>query len=261
MTRLKLALPTVLLASCAGRALAQETFSQTRDSGPQSLVIAYRVKPEGRVALRKFMEKGGVARFEAWKKQGVLKDYHILFNSYLDFETYDMLSFLTFNDFPGVAKWKEIEKQSPGGLPPAALSLIQSAITYSLDAAFQGAASQPHARGKSVFLIIPYDVLIPTDDYLKYAETYVVPQMKGWMEERVLAGYRIYITRYSTERQWGSLFVLEYRDNDNFGKREATVAKIREKLKANPAWLAASQNKQKIRVEKQTIIAEELLQH
>ena len=261
MTRLKLALPTVLLASCAGRAVAQETFSQARDSGPQSLVIAYRVKPESRVALRKFMEKGGVARFEVWKKQGVLRDYHILFNSYLDFETYDMLSFLTFNDFPGVAKWKEIEKESPGGLPAGALSLIQSAITYSLDAAFQGAASQPAARGKSVFLIIPYDVLIPTDDYLKYAETYVVPQMKGWIEERVLAGYRIYITRYSTERQWGSLFVLEYRDNDSFGKREAIVAKIREKLKANPAWLAASQNKQKIRVEKQTIIAEELLQH
>ena len=33
------------------------------------------------------MLSGGVARFEEWKKQAVLADYHILFNSYLDSET------------------------------------------------------------------------------------------------------------------------------------------------------------------------------
>ena len=53
--------------------------------------------------------------------------------------------------------------------------------------------------------------------------------------------------------------MLEYRDADSFGKRESTVAKVREKLKANAAWVAASENKQKVRVEKQTIVAEELV--
>jgi hypothetical protein len=257
MTSFQLSLGCLLLAS---QAHAQD-FASTRETGPQSLVIAYRVKPERRVALRSAMEQDGVARFATWKQQGWLKDYRILFNSYLDSETYDLLCFLTFKDFSGVARWRQIERERPGGLPSRVLPLIQSAITYSLDAAFQGASPQAAAHGRSVFLIIPYDVLIPTGDYVKYAESYVVPQMKGWIEESVLAGFKIYITRYSTERPWGALFILEYRDNDSFGKRETTVAKVREKLKSSPIWFAASQNKQKIRVEKQTIIAEELFPH
>jgi hypothetical protein len=101
--------------------------------------------------------------------------------------------------------------------------------------------------------------LIPTDNYVTYLDTYVIPQVNGWIEEDVLARYTIYISRYSTSRPWSSLFVLEYRDHDAFGKRESTVAKVREKLKKNPAWVAASESKQKVRIEKQTIIAEELL--
>ena len=251
---------TAIFAFAAGAFPAddKEGWAQVRDSGPQSLVIACRARPEHRVTLRREMENGGVATFEAWKNQGVFKEYHILFNSYLDSETYDMLTFLTFHDFSGVAKWKEIEKRQPGGLPTTTLPLIQSAITYSLDSARHNSSPERPATGKSVFLIIPYDIQVPTDDYLKYVGAYVVPQMDGWIAKHVLAGYNLYITRYSTERPWGSLLVLEYRDNEAFGKREATVAKVREELKTNPAWLAASQNKQKIRVEKQTIIAEEL---
>jgi hypothetical protein len=56
----------------------------------------YRCNPDQRATLRARMGAHGVARFEGWKKQGVFKDYHILFNSYLDSETYDMLALLTF---------------------------------------------------------------------------------------------------------------------------------------------------------------------
>jgi hypothetical protein len=75
----------------------------------------------------------------------------------------------------------------------------------------------------------------------------------------VLAGYAMYIGRYATGRPWSSLLVLEYRDHDAFGRRETTVLKVRERLKEDPGWLAASENRQKIRVEKQTIVAEELV--
>jgi hypothetical protein len=230
-----------------------------RATGPQTLAIAYRCSPDQRANLRQIMAASGVARFEGWKKQGILKDYHILFNSYLDSETYDLLTLLTFHDFLGVNRWKEIERTTPGGLTNEALKLVTSAITYSLDMVRHGASKQPPQRGQSVYFIIPYDYLIGTDDYVRYLDAYVVPQVNVWMEESVLASYSIYLSRYSTARAWGSLFVLEYRDHDAFGKRESTVAKVREKLKANAAWLAASENKQKIRVEKQTIIAEELL--
>jgi hypothetical protein len=142
---------------------------------------------------------------------------------------------------------------------PDTLPLVTSAVTSSLDLARTGASKSPAVRGKSVWFLIPYDYVVSTDDYVKYLDTYVIPQTDGWVGEDVLASYSMYISRYSIGRAWSSMFVLEYRDAAAFGRREATVAKVRAKLKSNPAWLAASENKQKIRTEKQTIIAEELL--
>ena len=247
------------LLGLAFAASAQEPYAQLRSTGPQTLAIAYRCNPDQRTNLRRAMEGGGVARFENWKRQGILKDYHILFNSYLDSETYDMMSLLTFEDFASVARWKEIEKTSPGGLAVDALRLVTSAVTSPIDVVRNGASKELAKPGQSVYFLIPYDYLIPTDNYVTYLDTYVIPQVNGWIEEDVLARYTIYISRYSTSRPWSSLFVLEYRDHDAFGKRESTVAKVREKLKKNPAWVAASESKQKVRIEKQTIIAEELL--
>jgi hypothetical protein len=224
-------------------------------------MIAYRCNPDQRTALRDRMVQSGVARFERWKKEGILKDYHILFNSYLDSETYDMVSLLSFAKYADVERWREIEKEMPGGLTPDALRLITSAVTTPLDLTRTGASKTPAVKGKSVWFLIPYDYVVSTDDYVKYLDTYVIPQVDGWIGENVLARYSIYIGRYSTGRAWSSFFVLEYRDAAAFGLREATVNKVRAKLKSNPNWLAASENKQKIRTEKQTIIAEELLPH
>jgi len=239
--------------------VGQEPYSRLRQTGPQALAIAYHCDPGQRAKLRERMVKGGVARFESWKKEGILEDYHILFNSYLDSDTYDMLAILTFERYTDVERWHEIERTMPGGLPQDIASLLSSAVTYSLDALRQAASKTPVQRGRSVFFIIPYDLVVSTDDYVKYVDSYVVPQVNGWIDEGVLGAYTMYLSRYSTARPWGSLLVLEYRDLEAFGRREATVAKVREKLKANPSWLAASENKQNIRVEGRTIIAEELL--
>ncbi|HEV3201533.1 MAG TPA: hypothetical protein VGZ73_26720 [Bryobacteraceae bacterium] len=239
--------------------VAQEPYAQLRSTGPQSLIIAYRSNPDQRPALRRLMAASGVARFEDWKKQGILRDYHILFNSYLDSETYDMLALLTFRQYSDVSKWREIEKEMPGGLSSDTLKLITSAVTYAADAVRQGSSAETPERGQSTYFIIPYDYLVSTDEYVKYLDTYVIPQVKGWIEADVLAGYTIYLGRYATSRPWSSLFVLEYRSAEAFGRREATVAKVREKLRANAQWRAASENKQKVRVEKQTIVAEELV--
>jgi hypothetical protein len=238
---------------------AQEPYSKLRATGPLTLAIAYRCNPDQRANLRQRMVAGGVARFERWKNDGVFENYHILFNSYLDSETYDMLTLLTFSKYSDGDRWREIERTMPGGLSQDILPLITSAVTYSLDGLRQASSNTAPKRGQSVFFLIPYDYVVSTDDYVKYLDTYVIPQVTGWIGEGVLGSYTIYLSRYSTSRPWGSLFVLEYRDWEAFGKREATVAKVREKLKSNPPWLAASENKQKIRVEGRTMIAEELL--
>ena len=238
---------------------AQEPYSKLRNEGPTTLAVTFRCNPDKRAALREHMLKDGLARFEGYKARGVLKDYRILFNSYLDSDTYDMLSLLTFEKYADVARWREIERKAPGGLSEDGLKLISSAVTSSLDIVRHAASSEEPARGRSVFFIIPYDYEISTDEYVKYLDGYAIPQLAGWIKENVLATYTIYLSRYSTSRPWSSLFVLEYRDSDAFGLREATVAKVRAALKSNPAWKTLSDTKRKIRTEKQTVIAEELV--
>ena len=81
----------ITLPLLALSAYAQEPSSKLRASGPQTLAIAYRCNPDQRANFRQIMTNE-VARFEGWKKQGILKDYQILFNNYLDSETYDLLT-------------------------------------------------------------------------------------------------------------------------------------------------------------------------
>src|SRR5262249_34382141 len=159
--------PILTIAAAVGSTDAADVpFTQTRTTGPQTLLIAYRTLPAKRAALRQIMQSSGVARFQRWKDDGVLQDFHILFNSYLDSDTFDMLALLTFGDYADVAKWREIERVSPGGLTPGALELVTSALTYPLDAARGGRSTDPPVPGQSVFLVIPYDYLTSTDDYV-----------------------------------------------------------------------------------------------
>jgi hypothetical protein len=53
--------------------------------------------------------------------------------------------------------------------------------------------------------------------------------------------------------------VLEYKDDASFGARERTMAEVRAALKSNPDWKALSDSKLNMRVEKETVVADELL--
>ena len=106
--------PAILLATSL-LACSQESYSKLRSAGPTTVATTYKCNAEYRVALREYMLKRGLARFEGWKGQGILKEYRILFNSYLDSDTYDVLSLQTFNQYSDVDRWREIEKTMPAG--------------------------------------------------------------------------------------------------------------------------------------------------
>lgn len=242
-------------------AVAQETAdTEERNSGPKNLVITYRCVPAKRPALRQYMLQEGVRRFEKWKQEGVFADYRILFNRYDDAETYDMMAVLNFKSYADVKKWGDIEAESPGGLTEQALEFITPTNTYSMDVIWHGSAPSVPPRGKTVFFLIPYDYYPHTiDEYIKYANGYVIPQIKGWLDKKNIANYGIYVNRYPTSRAWKVLFVLEYMDSDAFGARERTMAEVRAALKSNPEWKALSDSKLNMRLEKETVVADELL--
>jgi hypothetical protein len=78
------------------------------------------------------------------------------------------------------------------------------------------------------------------------------------MKEGVLNRYSLYLNRYPVGDHWDSLFIYEYRDRESFGKREETIAKVRDGLKNDPVWKHWSDIKATIRSESENTIMEEV---
>ena len=246
----------------AAPALASAQGAGIREGGPKHLVITYRCPTATRAAFRDYMTKTGVARFERWKKDGVFQDYRLLFNWFVESDTWDMMAILSFEPYAKVARWVEIEQTDPGGLDRQAMALCAPLTSYPMDLAFQGGpAGKRTDSERSVFLTIPY-VYYPAsslDDYMKYVSGYVIPQFDGWVKDGIVRSYKIYIARFQTSRPWQALFVLEYASVDAFGQRETEVDKVKAELAKDPAWKGLGDRKLAIRTEKETATAYELV--
>jgi hypothetical protein len=252
-----LRLAGVLLLGALG--LAPARAADQHADGPLSLIVTYQASPANRAALRQELQGAGVHQFQHWKDAGVLSSYSLLFGRYADNDNLDAVAVLAFPDYAAMARWKKIEQSTPGGLGKKALALTSAIHTAPADLVRTGRAAPTSAD--SVFMVIPYETMISAPDYLKYADGYVVPQFEGWMKEGVLAHYDIFVDRYAAGRPWSTMVLLEYKNDAALGQREAVVARVRARLKDNPEWKAISDEKKKIRNEKQLVIADPLIAH
>jgi hypothetical protein len=224
-----------------------------RDSGPLAIVITYHATPANRAAFRKAMEESEAAQFQRWKDEGVLQGASLLVNRHVDSVTWDAMALITFASYADVQRWNAIERAQPAGLSPRALALTSAIETTPGDLMREGGA---HGKAHPTYLIIPYEYLVPVNEYLAYLDGYVVPQMDGWMEEGVLTHYGVFLARYPAGRPWQSMLILEYRDDAALGARDVTTAKVRARLANNPKWKAISDAKKNVRNEKAPVIAD-----
>src|SRR5882724_7637348 len=156
-----------------------------------SLVILYRAKPEKRIEFRSWLKKDGAARFAQWKKEGVFVNHQVLFSTFGATSTFDAAIILDFAHYTDSARWKEVEKNFPGGLTDEALKLAAPESTSYADA-LAHEVSANRDPSKSVYLLTFYEVIADAPKYKKYAQGYVAPQMKGWLAEGALSGYSLY---------------------------------------------------------------------
>jgi len=212
-------LPILVAAWAAGIAAGQELPQPSPSAPPQispaQLIITYRCPPPRRAAFRQYLREFGLARFEQWKQDGVFKDYRLLFNWYVDADTWDAMAILNFPASGQMARWKEIEKTNPGGLARDALDLAWPLNTYSTDLVTSGASDQPQDAARSVYFIAAYE----GGDFQSFANTYLVPQAKGSIKDGILTSYSVYQNRYPAEKRWQGLIVLEYKDAESFARR------------------------------------------
>lgn len=246
--------PAVALLLLAG-GVAAPARAQEKGDGPMSLFLAYRCAPERRAAFRAHMEGEGLRQLEAWKREGVFTGYAALFSSYVNASTWDMLLRLDFARYAQTDAWRAIERTRPGGLSPEALALC-SPVSSDLADLWLAAAGGSGPRG--AFLVVPYQMEVGKGDYKKYVEGYVKPQMDGWVEQKVLAGWSMYLNHHTAGAPWDSLLVLEYAGTAGLAQRELVKDGVRRRLAQDPAWKALSDSKQNVRSEGQVVVAEPL---
>lgn len=225
-----------------------------------ALVITYRSGAAERPLLRQEVQKDLVPRLEGWRRDGTIAGYQLLFNSFVDAKTWDLLAILTFRNFDGIERWRRIERSSPGGLTAHELRIFAPSSEYLMDVVQR---SPPVRSGAppGVFLVIPY-VFSPTplERYLQYAHGYIVPEIEGWMRHGNISSYGLYVNRFYPDEPVQSLLVLEYKDFNALSNRATVVEQTRRELSADPVWKSWSDAKdhEHIRSEKQGVIAEEL---
>jgi len=226
-------------------------------TGPTHILIAYRSEPANRPAFRAYLQHDMLARLEKLKREGTLSSYQVLFNPFTTAYTWDAMTILSFPRYADTLRWRQIERAAPGGLDAAGLRLAKPIDTYSADLPWQAQADDPGPEADGVYYVIPYEYSA-ADQYRKYVDAYVIPQLTGWMREGVLSSYRIFMNRYSVGRPWDSLFVFRYRNPEAFGRRDEVIAKVRQTLVDQPVWKQFSDIKQTIRTESENTIAEAL---
>jgi hypothetical protein len=231
-----------------------------RAEGPRALILTYRVAPAHRIAFRAAVHATTLPRLEKLRKAGELDSYHVLASRYVDSAGWDMMLILDFHNAAALARWRRVEEQTPAGLTPQALRLVAAVETAPADLMFGKAASRRPGDPAPVYLVVPYELFVPEDEYLTYAAGYVVPQVNGWMDAGALDSYEVYLPRYAAGRDWSALLVLAYRGDAGLARRDAVVKAVRARLAATaPQWEAFAQQKQKLRAEKQAMIADEVL--
>jgi hypothetical protein len=245
----------ILLAALSLFAIAASprAVADSATGGPLSLLITYRSAPADRPAFRNYLQNEGRRQLAKLQREGAIEGYQILFNPFAHGGTWDAMTVVSFARYTDTQRWMTLEQTAPGGLTGAGLKLVKDIDTYSADLSWHGDAENAgHADG--IYYVIPYEYS-SASDYEKYVEGYVLPQVKGWMREGVLSGYRIFLNRYPVGLPWDALFIYEYRDLEAFGQRAETVTKVRQTLENDPVWKQFHAIKQTLRSETENTIA------
>jgi hypothetical protein len=225
--------------------------------GPRQLLITYRAAPADRPAFRGYLETHEAGMLAGLERTGVLANWQILFNPFVQPRTWDAMTILTFRRYADTRRWQEIEQTSPGGLDAAGLRLARPVGTYSCDLAWTDAAARPGRVADHVFYVIPYSYH-SKGEYEDYVSGYVIPQLQAWIRAGALSRYRIYLNRYPVgePEPWDALIVYEYRDLQAFGNRDDVMAAARKRLRSDPAWAALGEIKSNVRTEAENTIAQ-----
>lgn len=235
----KIVLSLTLLAAAGAsilltlpRAEAQEPPAPAQPTATK-IVILYRCNAADRPAALAGMRRSGAAQFERWKNDGAIADYLLLFNSFCDENTWDMMAVLSFDSYTQTDKWRDVEEQFPGGLSKEMLAIVKPTQTYLSEARWSFGKKLDRKHG--LFMVIPYEHP-DRKIYADFVNSVLVPQFDGWMKEGALNNWSILLTNHYPGKPWDVLLLLEYNGVEGLSQRESARNATAERLEENPGW-------------------------
>ena len=250
---MKILLRIAALLAALALSLGLAHAANPLDSGPTTLTMAYHTRPGDRLALKDYMRVTGLKQFAGWRDQGIIKDYRVYWSRYADSLNWDMLVVVQFADTKKVVG---VEEDRGALSRRASRSAWRSSAPRSTPiprTCTSAAASRRPTRCSSSSRTTTSS---PRREYLKYVQSYITPQYDGWIGEKVLAGYQIYLGRFPVSRYWSALMILEYRTRRRSACASRPSNKVRAKLRENPEWKAIHESKQNVRVTRQYVMAD-----
>jgi hypothetical protein len=247
-------IPLLLLTLLA--AGSSELAAQEDKPGATNLFITYRCRPADRPAFIRALREDGTKLFDQYRRDGVIKEYLLLYNELTDALTWDALVILTFERYESTERWRAIELERPGGLTPPLLALGAPHTSYFADRVI--AAGTAGDRASSIFTVIPYNYSAKAE-YMNYIRTYGVPQFDGWIREGAISTYAIYLNHHATGEPWDALLLFEYNGIAGLAARDIVKQRVRAELVKDPGWKLLSDAKHDYRVEREVVMARALV--
>ena len=215
------------------------------------LAIAVQVRPADRQVLRAALYGNQTAMLKKWRADGLITGYRLLFGRYADANQWDAFELLKFSDDAALARWRNAAKE-PFGRGVLALAQKVESTPGETVRTEGGRSAHP------AVLIIPYQLMVPPQEYVSYLDGYTIPQFRGWMKAGVLDGYDVVMSSYPAGRPWASLITLRYHDDAALGRRDEIVQATRAALSSDHAWKAFADSKKGIRSEGVLTVADEV---
>lgn len=226
--------------------------AQSNQPNATHVFLTYRCKPADRPAFLRLLQEEQLPRLEQWKKEGVMLEYLLLANQFVDENTWDATLLLQFERYEQTARWRTIEKEFPGGLDQKLLAIATPCTTYLADLELRGGSAGD--RSKSIFVLIPY-TWRDKASYLDFIRVYGLPQFDAWVKEKAVASYGVFSNHHATGRPWDAMLVFEYADIEALAKRDVVKQQARAGLAKDPAWKLASDAKAELRTEHEVVMA------
>jgi hypothetical protein len=233
-----------LAAFAATIFVATTAEAQQQGNGPTHILATYRCRPADRPQLRQELQRRAVPRFEAMKRDGVINDYAVLMSSFVNGESWDLLTVVSFDRYTNIERWETLSKTTPGGLAPEVARIVDPIHEYIADLTW-GKRDLWAATPGAVYLVQEkeFENWANRPNYHNYMNAREVPFYEAVLKHKVASSYQVYENQHYNGEPWDTMHILRFASLDDYMRRREGFERARASLADNARYRVFESNR------------------